>query len=189
MVESSYGANAIVPFQGKPFVFYNFCGIIQREGSYFENNVEAEAVVEIVVSLVSQARNDLRSTNWLRVVTLYYGQRILIECLLKEKGLDKISVGAVDSSQGCKVVVVVLSFVRGGSTAGFLKDDRRINVALTRAKHQLICIGNVYGLQELRESKARTSTSRSRRVLKINKKSLREVLVIHFELRSVAENA
>lgn len=77
--------------------------------------------------------------------------------MLKEQKLDSVEVSTVDASQGCEADVVILSFVRGSTArAGFLKEDRRINVALTRAKHQLICIGNVHGLQELEGTEART---------------------------------
>jgi len=56
-------------------------------------------------------------------------------------------VATVDSSQGCEADVVIISFVRSSSkkgrhAAGFLCDDRRVNVALTRARHQLICVGD-----------------------------------------------
>jgi len=62
----------------------------------------------------------------------------------------------VDSSQGCEADIVLVSFVRSPPSskrvlnqydAGFLTDDRRMNVALTRARFQLICVGNVQALK------------------------------------------
>ena len=69
-------------------------------------------------------------------------------------------VATVDSSQGCEADVVIVSFVRSSSrrgirgAAGFLADDRRINVALTRARHQLICVGDASGTLGERGSEA-----------------------------------
>jgi superfamily I DNA and/or RNA helicase len=53
----------------------------------------------------------------------------------------------VDASQGTEADIILVSFVRsqaagGKGRTGFLSDDRRLNVALTRARHQLICCGN-----------------------------------------------
>ena len=55
-----------------------------------------------------------------------------------------VQVHTVDSFQGSEVDRVVLSFVRSnpGKQLGFLKDGRRLNVALTRAKYNLIMLGN-----------------------------------------------
>jgi hypothetical protein len=62
-------------------------------------------------------------------------------------------VGTVDSFQGSEADVVILSLVRnnprtGVGALGFLRDRRRMNVALSRAKHQLIVVGSLEFLQE-----------------------------------------
>lgn len=58
-------------------------------------------------------------------------------------GLD-ISINTVDGFQGRERAVVYLSLVRSNtrSEIGFLSDYRRMNVALTRAKVQLVVIGD-----------------------------------------------
>ena len=62
-------------------------------------------------------------------------------------------VGTVDAFQGSEADVVVLSLVRnnamtGGRALGFLRDRRRMNVALSRAKWQLIIVGSLTFLKE-----------------------------------------
>lgn len=57
---------------------------------------------------------------------------------------DDISVDTIDSFQGQERDVVYISMVRCNEKAeiGFLKDTRRMNVAMTRAKKKLIVIGD-----------------------------------------------
>jgi superfamily I DNA and/or RNA helicase len=121
------------------------------EGSYF-NPMEAEIVVKLV-SLIRQAACRIgKADDWfrpeaLRVITFYQGQVECIKRMLHRQGLGNVLVSSVDSSQGCEANIVILSFVRSNKehVAGFLKDERRLNVSLTRAKYQLFCIGNARG--------------------------------------------
>jgi len=55
-----------------------------------------------------------------------------------------IEIGTVDGMQGREQEVVILSLVRSNNKreVGFLKDERRMNVAMTRAKRQLCVIGD-----------------------------------------------
>ena len=56
----------------------------------------------------------------------------------------KITVNTVDGFQGQERDMVYISLVRSNESGeiGFLSDERRMNVALTRAKRKLVVIGD-----------------------------------------------
>ena len=57
---------------------------------------------------------------------------------------NPIKIGTVDGFQGQEAEVIYISLVRSnsGQEIGFLKDIRRMNVAITRAKKRLVVIGD-----------------------------------------------
>ena len=109
-------------------------------GSYF-NVREAEIVIQLVLEIRASAEKQGKRNSWylpesLRIITFYQGQVDCIRHLLRGRGLGNVLVCSVDSSQGCEADIVIVSFVRSNrdQNTGFLKDDRRLNVSLTRAK-------------------------------------------------------
>jgi len=150
----TYTSNIELP-RMSPYSFINISGgeyQMQPGGSY-ANEAECVAVVKLVEKIAKHSAQvpDWHSTDKLRIITFYQGQVTLLRRLLAKKGLGRVLVATVDSSQGCEADIVIISFVRSSSkkgvrhAAGFLADDRRINVALTRARHQLICVGDANG--------------------------------------------
>ncbi|ASI98300.1 IGHMBP2 family helicase [Thermococcus celer] len=101
-----------------------------------ENPLEAKLVEEIVNGLLGLGVDP----GWIGVITPYDDQRELIRSLLPEE----VEVKTVDGYQGREKEVIVLSLVRsnGKGELGFLKDLRRLNVSLTRAKRKLIVVGD-----------------------------------------------
>jgi superfamily I DNA and/or RNA helicase len=63
--------------------------------------------------------------------------------------LPHITVSTVDSYQGQERDIILISTVRSNNQrhVGFLHDERRINVALTRAKYCLISVGSSFTLK------------------------------------------
>lgn len=57
---------------------------------------------------------------------------------------NSIEINTVDAYQGREKDIIIISCVRGsqGKGLGFLNDYRRMNVAITRAKHFLWVVGN-----------------------------------------------
>ena len=55
-----------------------------------------------------------------------------------------IEVNSIDGFQGQEKEIIYISLVRSNDQGeiGFLKDERRINVAMTRAKKKLVIIGD-----------------------------------------------
>jgi len=78
------------------------------------------------------------------VISFYRDQLAEIRRALERRALSgrDIEVNTVDAFQGREKDVVVISCVRADDDGvGFLKDARRLNVAVTRAKHACLVIG------------------------------------------------
>ena len=150
--------NSVSLLNGDAYLFLQTVGNERQAcGGSYCNKAEAGAVLELVKKLkAASSTTEWYSVEKIRIITFYQAQVLLIQRMLSEHGLGQIVVATVDSSQGCEADIVIVSFVRsndarGGGThsAGFLSDDRRLNVALTRAKYQLLCVGNAVGLQNM----------------------------------------
>lgn len=100
------------------------------------NEGEAHLVVQHVVELVAMG---LSQTD-IAIISPYNGQVELLKNLLIPD-YPKLEIKSVDGFQGGEREAVVLSLVRSSHLheIGFLKDDRRLNVAVTRAKRH-VCI-------------------------------------------------
>ena len=83
------------------------------------------------------------------IISPYRGQIAVLKEQLEhatalQPYLHAISVNTIDSFQGQEKETIILSLVRSNDDGdiGFLKDYRRMNVAITRAKEQLFVIGD-----------------------------------------------
>jgi hypothetical protein len=136
----------------------------QAHSGSMENELEARAVVKIVETIQKESRKftgNWCASNRLRIITFYQAQVALIKKLLRQRNLGEVLVATVDSSQGCEADLVIVSFVRsegqaGRNSVGFLTDDRRLNVSITRAKYQMMILGNIQRMSELPDGKADT---------------------------------
>lgn len=96
-------------------------------------------MVDLVALLISHAHH---TQGEVVVLTFYNGQRSLLASQLAARGLKDVDVVSVDAMQGREADVIVLSCVRtSGYGLGFLADWRRLNVALSRAREQMVVVG------------------------------------------------
>ena len=113
--------------------------------SSWQNEKEAEAVVEIVVTLSEQGV----LSQSIGVMAPFRGQVVLIRKLLRAKRLGGVNVGTVEDYQAVERDVIVLSLTR--STLSFVEHDvknrmgvfgqhKRSNVAMTRAEFLFIVV-------------------------------------------------
>jgi ATP-dependent RNA/DNA helicase IGHMBP2 len=92
--------------------------------------------IEIVKKIIEV--EDLNK-HQLLIITPYSAQMLKMK-----KHLNDVKVNTIDSAQGSEADIVILSLTRSNEEGniGFLKDYRRINVALTRAKKKIFVIGD-----------------------------------------------
>ena len=102
-----------------------------------ENPSEAEIAHSLTIELVNMGVEP-------RDIALIAPYDDQVDRLDRKIENEEIEVDTVDGFQGREKEVVVLSLVRSNSQGdiGFLKDVRRLNVSLTRAKRKLIIIGD-----------------------------------------------
>ncbi|CEF83201.1 hypothetical protein FGSG_09076 [Fusarium graminearum PH-1] len=121
-------------------IFVN-CDTKEIQGKSKENKGQAELCLHICKLLTSQ--NDTQS---IVVLTPYTRQAESLKRMLP----STIEVSSIDGFQGREADVIVFVTVRCNEhrSIGFLKDMRRMNVALTRARSAVIVIGHRATLTE-----------------------------------------
>ena len=106
-----------------------------------ENAGEANVVDLVVRALVDE---DGLAAADIGVVTPYSAQKARLLSLLSDLVDTGLEIDSVDGFQGREKTVIVFSAVRGNADGdvGFLADERRLNVALTRAKKKIVVVGD-----------------------------------------------
>lgn len=114
------------------------CGFEEKTGEYSlskfnpeEGNIALKRLAEITDTNLSIA-----------MISPYKEQVLWLKS--KAKPDDNLTINTIDSFQGQERDVVLISLVRSNDSGmiGFLKDYRRMNVAMTRAKKKLIVVGD-----------------------------------------------
>lgn len=127
------------------------------------NEAEVDVVMRELGKFIAWAKGEGRPARPWRVaiLTFYKPQESLLRTRLRqltrqvgnsrnfavprEQPLIEITLCTVDRFQGHEADLVLLSFVRGtgrGRSVGFLNSPNRLNVALTRARYQIVLVGD-----------------------------------------------
>ncbi|XP_041801095.1 putative helicase mov-10-B.1 [Chelmon rostratus] len=152
-----------LPTKGFPVIFHGVSGVNEREASSPSvfNRAEVLVLIDYIKKLLQTSNERGRATilpSDIGIIAPYRKQVQKIHQALdkvgkdlKIKDLSGLKVGSVEEFQGQERRVILVSTVRshhaqGGFdekfNLGFVKNDKRFNVAVTRAKALLIVVGN-----------------------------------------------
>ncbi|CAD7974433.1 unnamed protein product [Amoebophrya sp. A25] len=127
-----------------------FQGNEVKHGESTCNHYEAEKLVQYLVGLYNSKPEEIDSAS-IGVLAPYAAQKRVLENLLFEAGLcrDNIRVDTVDGFQGMEKDIILFSATRSNARGdlGFLKDPRRMNVMLTRARKSLVVFADATTLR------------------------------------------
>ncbi|XP_041378709.1 DNA replication ATP-dependent helicase/nuclease DNA2-like [Gigantopelta aegis] len=118
---------------------------INDKKGLIRNETEAALVICLLKALLMVGK-DAESIG---VIAPYRNQVKFLQQSLLHEDLPAVEVNTVDQYQGRDKDVIIISFVRSQSqdfsnkTGELLKDLRRLNVSITRARHKLILIGDL----------------------------------------------
>ncbi|NWV53748.1 SDE3 helicase, partial [Daphoenositta chrysoptera] len=153
-----------LPKKGFPIIFHGVCGEDQREAKSpsFFNTAEIEVLVHYLKKLLQSGGKGSCPTVSPKEIGIISPYRKQVEKIRKAitsldpdlqklPDISQLKVGSVEEFQGQERHVILISTVRSCSTylqldqtfrLGFLKNPKRFNVAITRAKALLIVVGN-----------------------------------------------
>ena len=148
----------------KPVFFDNNITFINFDGNegYVEKKDDKRQITNFseakaAVSLVINIRKKDASCK-IAVITPYKGQKRRISNIFVRSGIrykiDNIFVDTIDSFQGSEADVVVFCTTRAIRPTLFFRDTKRLNVALSRAKRELIVLGRMSYFYKYRRSES-----------------------------------
>ncbi|KAJ3695694.1 hypothetical protein LUZ60_001071 [Juncus effusus] len=118
------------------------CGMEEKKDE--EESVLNEGEAQVCVAHALRLVESGVSASDIGIITPYNAQVVYLKILRsKEAKLKDVEISTVDGFQGREKEAIIISMVRSNSKreVGFLSDQRRMNVAVTRARRQccLVC--------------------------------------------------
>jgi serine/threonine protein kinase len=144
----------------RPVVWYSTDLLLNRlemrRGNSFANQAEAD-YIERLLERMNGSYMAVGERREVGIIAGYAAQVELLEAHLRPQARSKwsaldIEIATVDGFQGRDRDIVIYSAVRSNRnrTIGFLRDRRRLNVALSRARQLLIIVGDSVTLETAR---------------------------------------
>lgn len=127
----------------KPFLWYHVKGISEiTPYKSLYNKYEIKAILNHLLYFYQIYNKDR-----IGIITPYLEQKHQLEYYIKLTLLKdaNIEISTVDGFEGRELDIIILSLVRAFDKPinyGFLEDEKRINVSLTRSKYSLWIFGN-----------------------------------------------
>jgi len=125
-----------------PIVFIDTKEMTAEERSLKgSNSYDNPVEMEVLLDIVDEALKSKLNAEEIAVIAPYKDQ---VDLLKKHNNVENLEINTVDGFQGREKELILVSLVRSNNSnnIGFLRDLRRINVTLTRAKRKLIIIGD-----------------------------------------------
>ncbi len=141
--------------QDQPLLFIDTAGAnfneqVNPESGSISNLEEARFLIWFLQEFLENSSESLHLEEFSAgIIAPYREQVILLNELLKNSAIEeelkkRITVDTVDAFQGREKEMILISLVRSNakSEIGFLKEIRRTNVAMTRARKKLVMTGD-----------------------------------------------
>lgn len=118
-----------------------------KEKKILVNNFEVGIIMKTLAEIndrLKRAKSERRIS--VALITPYRAQCMALRQAIKEYDFSKflaVEIDTVDAFQGRQADIVFFSFVRNTGPATFYADDRRMNVAISRARDAVYLVGDI----------------------------------------------
>lgn len=138
-----------LPRKNFPIIFHRitYPSMQMEDGFSFYNPGEIVAIECYVNLLLKEGINGRKiEQEDIGIISPYKAQIIRLKQNFQK--FSEIEIGTTEYFQGREKNIIIISTVKSHARIGFLSNEKRLNVALTRAKFLMICVGNPFTLQK-----------------------------------------
>ncbi|AFI07490.1 C-terminal helicase domain-containing protein [Helicobacter pylori] len=123
---------------------------LEKTSSY--NKAQVQKIIELLEQ-INRALNQRKIRKTIGIITPYNAQKRRLRSEVEKcgfKNFDEIKIDTVDAFQGEEADIIIYSTVKTYGNLSFLLDSKRLNVAISRAKENLIFVGKKSFFENLR---------------------------------------
>ncbi|QEF37231.1 hypothetical protein D2C77_01695 [Helicobacter pylori] len=123
---------------------------LEKTSSY--NKDQVQKIIELLEQ-INRALNQRKIRKTIGIITPYNAQKRRLRSEVEKcgfKNFDEIKIDTVDAFQGEEADIIIYSTVKTCGNLSFLLDSKRLNVAISRAKENLIFVGKKSFFENLR---------------------------------------